>query len=309
MRLEGIHHVTAITGDAQLNVDFYVGVLGLRMIKKTVNHDAPEVYHLYYGDERGSPGSAMTFFEFPGAQRGRAGAGMVHRIGFRIADGAALDFWAARLQDAGCAVERDASALRFSDPEGLGLELVVSGAPDAPLAAHADDVPAAHALRGFAGARAYASDPGESTALLTATLGFRAEEGERAFTAAGAERRAAWAYDPAPPQRGLSGAGTVHHIAWASHDEHHEAWQARIAQAGRRPTEVIDRIYFRSIYFREPSGVLFEIATLSPGFTADEPLEQLGETLVLPARYEPLREQLERSLTPISNPRSANVRS
>src|SRR5919201_129659 len=187
MRLEGIHHITCITADAPGNVEFYAGLLGLRLVKKSVNQDDPTVYHLFYADERGSAGSDITFFEYPNARRGRAGAGMVHRI--------------------------------------------------------------------------------------------------------------VW----------LGGAGTVHHVAWASPPEEHEAWQRRVAEAGARPTPVIDRFYFKSIYFREPSGVLFEIATIGPGFTTDESMEHLGEKLSLPPAFERLRSQVEPILTAVENPRQGVV--
>ncbi len=304
MQLEGIHHVTAITADAPRNVDFYVRVLGQRMVKKTVNHDQPDVYHLYYGDEHGSPGSAMTFFEFPDAAPGRAGDGMVHTVAWRVGSPAALDFWAERLAAEGVTAEREGDVLRFPDPEGLTLALVVrEGLPDRPLAALAPDVPSEHALLGFDGVRAYASDPAASRALLEAGLGFTAAAG--GHEAAGSARRGGYAYDPAPAERGVQGAGTVHHVAWAAvNDPELEAWRGRVAAEGARPTPVIDRIYFHSVYFREPSGVLFELATLEPGFAVDEPADALGESLVLPERYEPMRETLERTLTPIVNPRA-----
>jgi glyoxalase family protein len=298
MRLEGLHHVTAITADAARNVDFYTGVLGLRFVKKTVNYDAPDVYHLYYGDEQGSPGSIMTFFEFPQAAPGRHGAGMVHTVAWRVAGPQALDFWASRLEHAGRPVERDGRALRSSDAEGIGIELVTADVPDAPLAATAAGIPAEHALGGFDGVRAYALDPERSRPLLD-RLGFDADG-----VLAGELRRASYRYDPAPAERGLQGAGTVHHVAWASRDEDHAAWGDAAREAGARPTPIIDRTYFRSIYFREPSGVLFELATLSPGFSVDEDPDHLGERLVLPPQHEHLRERLERTLTPISNPRS-----
>jgi glyoxalase family protein len=297
MRLEGLHHVTALTGDAQANIDFYVETLGLRFVKKTVNYDQPEVYHLYYGDEAGAPGSILTFFEIPGAAPGRHGAGMVHTIEWRVADPAALDFWAARLDSAGRPVERTADRLLSSDPEGLGLALVVDETGEAPLRGEAPDIPAEHALLGFAGVRAHAAAPERSRPLLDA-LGFAGDG-----TLAGERRSAVYAYDPPPAERGLQSAGTVHHVAWASRDEDHEAWGRIAAEAGARPTPVIDRTYFHSIYFREPSGVLFELATLSPGFAVDEPADALGESLVLPAHLEPRRGQLERVLTPVTNPR------
>ena len=296
MRLEGLHHVTAITADAPGNVAFYAETLGLRFVKKTVNYDAPDVYHLYYGDEQGSPGSIMTFFEFPGAAPGRHGAGMIHTVAWRVAGEAALDFWAARLQHAGRPVERSDGALRSSDPEDLGIELVAAGVPDAPEVAGAADIPAEHALVGFDGVYAYAAQPERSRPLLD-RLGF---EGE---VVAGEHRRARYVYDAPPAERGLQGAGSVHHVAWASRDEDHTGWRIAAHDGGANPTPVIDRTYFHSIYFREPSGVLFEVATLSPGFAVDEPAEHLGESLVLPPQHEHLREQLERTLTPVTNPR------
>jgi glyoxalase family protein len=304
MQLEGIHHITAITGDAPRNVDFYVRLLGLRMVKKTVNFDAPDVYHLYYGDERGTPGSILTFFEFPGAAPGRAGAGMVHRVVWRVGSEAALDFWAQRLAAAGVDTERDGGSLRFADPEGLGLELTVVETDEEPLSAGWPDVPAEHALLGFDGVRAYARDPAASERLLGEALGFE-RSGDGVWRVAGTDRSAIYAYDAPPDAPGIQGAGTVHHIAFASHDEDHEGWRSAAASGGARPTPVIDRDYFLSIYFREPSGVLFEIATLSPGFAIDEPPEHLGEALRLPAQHEHLRERLERTLTPLENPRAA----
>jgi glyoxalase family protein len=297
MRLEGLHHVTAITADAPRNVDFYASVLGLRFVKKTVNYDAPDVYHLYYGDEQGAPGSIITFFEFPQAAPGRHGAGMIHTVAWRVGSADALDFWAARLEHAGRPVEREDLLVRSSDPEAMGVEIVAADVPDAPLTAHAPDVPAEHALQGFDGVRAYALAPDRSRPLLD-RLGF--DEGG---VLAGEQRRARYGYDPAPAERGLMGAGSVHHVAWASRDEDHEAWGEAAREAGARPTPVIDRTYFRSIYFTEPSGVLFEVATLSPGFAVDEDREHLGESLVLPPQHEHLRAQLERTLTPVTNPR------
>jgi glyoxalase family protein len=302
MRLEGLHHVTAITGDAPRNVDFYAGVLGLRMVKKTVNYDAPDVYHLYYGDERGAPGSIMTFFEFPRAAPGRAGAGMVHSITWRVPSEPALDFWAARLEQAGRSVERRTGALASSDPEGLGLELEAVSTSDTPLVASAPDIPAEHALQGFQGVRAYARHPADSERLLAA-LNFEPAAGGLTHRVEGENRHAVYVYDHAPPDPGFQGAGTVHHVAWAAQDEDHASWRTLTQMAGVRPTPIIDRTYFRSIYFREPSGVLFEIATLSPGFAVDEPAESLGQALVLPPQHEHRREQLERTLTPIVNPR------
>jgi glyoxalase family protein len=307
MQLEGIHHVSSITGDAARNVDFYVRVLGMRMVKRTVNQDDPSVYHLFYADEAGSPGADMTFFEYPGARPGRAGAGMVHRVVFRVGSEAALDFWAQRLAAEGLESEREGASLRFADPEGLGLELIVDESGDPPLSAISPDVPTEHALRGFAGARTYSPSPERSAALLRDTLGFAPRgEGEREWEARGDQRGGFYAYDPAPQERGVPGAGTVHHIAWAAYDDDIERWNDRVTEAGGHTSGLVDRFWFRSVYFREPSGVLFEIATQGPGFTSDEPLEHLGETLVLPPRLEPLREQIEGIVTPLPNPRAAS---
>jgi glyoxalase family protein len=298
MALEGLHHITAITGDAPANVEFYTRLLGLRMVKKTVNFDAPDVYHLYYGDETGTPGSILTFFEFPGTARGRAGDGMVHRIVWRVGSEAALAFWEARLHDAGVAeLERD-NELYFADPEGLTHEVVVVAGTDAPLTAAADGIPPEHALQGFHAVRAYGRQPDASAPLLEA-LGFAAE-GADAWRLAGEARHATYHYDPPPIDRGVQGAGTVHHVAWSAADDPElETYRARAVAAGAHPTPIIDRQYFHSVYFREPSGVLFELATRDIGFDVDEPLESLGRALKLPAQHEHLRAQLEQALTPL----------
>ncbi len=305
MRLEGIHHITAITGDAPRNVDFYGRVLGLRLVKKTVNQDDPTVYHLFYADELGSPGADITFFEYPGARRGRAGAGMVHRVVWRVADEEALGFWEQRLGDDGVETERSPNKLRFDDPEGLGLELAVVETPDKSLISQHPDVPNEVALQGFDGVRAYTRDPQASHRFLADSLDFRSSDGET-YEVRGEERGSFYAYDRAD-EPALPGAGTIHHVAWASTMADHEAWRDRVMAGGAMPTPVIDRFYFKSIYFREPSGVLFEIATMGPGFTSDEPLESLGERLSLPPSFEQYREQVERTLTPLPDPRRAPV--
>ncbi|MCP9487825.1 MAG: VOC family protein, partial [Gaiellaceae bacterium MAG52_C11] len=303
MRLEGIHHITLITGDAPRNVDFYTRVLGLRLVKKTVNQDDPTVYHLFYADERGSAGSDITFFEYPGARRGRAGAGMVHTIVWRVASEEALDFWERRLEGEAGTIERSEGCLRFEDPEGVGLELAVVETEDEPLVAEHPEIPRELALQGFDGVRAYAADPERSRRLFEETLGFE-PHGERRWEVRG-ERRAGWfSFDPPPGERGIGGAGTVHHVAFSSPLEEHEPWQRRVAEAGMQPTPVIDRFYFRSVYFREPSGVLFELATLGPGFAADEDPAHLGERLSLPPAFEHLRERIEPALTKLPDPRA-----
>jgi glyoxalase family protein len=301
MRLDGLHHVTMITGDANRTVAFYADRLGLRLVKKTVNFDDPSAYHLYFGDEQGTPGSILTWFEFPGAAHGRPGAGMVHTLQLGVAAPEVLDFWAARLE-----AERDGDVLRFADPDGLRLELVVDAAGDPPLRAEHPEVPADAAITGVVGARAYSTFAAVAEGVLTDVLGFT-HEGGGEHRLDGALRHFRFAYDQAPAAYGRQGAGTVHHIAWATPDEDHLAWQARVHEAGGHVTDVRDRDYFRSIYFREPRGVLFEIATRSPGFAVDEDPQHLGEQLRLPRQHEHLRGDLERTLAPVANPRAART--
>jgi glyoxalase family protein len=301
MRLDGIHHVTCITGDAPRNVDFYTRVLGLRLVKKSVNQDDPTVYHLFYADEEGSPGSDITFFEYPGVRRGRAGAGMVHTVGWRVASEDSLGFWEERLGPETTVLDRDVEGLVFDDPEGLRHRLVASTTDDAPLVADHPEVPAELALQGFDGVRAFSGGPQAGRPVLEDTLGF--EPAGDGWEARGETRGGLYAHDAPPAERGLGGAGTVHHVAWSSTLEDHGAWHERVTTAGLHPSPIIDRFWFRSIYFREPSGVLFEIATLGPGFSVDEDAEHLGETLVLPPAFEHLRAQLEPILTPLPDPR------
>jgi glyoxalase family protein len=302
VKLEGVHHVTAITGDAPRNVDFYARVLGLRLVKKSVNQDDPTVYHLFYGDEEGAPGNDITFFEYPGARRGKAGAGMIHTVEWRVTGSDALDFWEHRLADEGVAAERRDGSLEFADPEGLRHRLAGVETEDEPLIADHPEVPKEHALQGFDGVRAYSQDPEQSRGFLEQALEFEAA-GDSAWEIRGERRGGRYIYDRSD-ERGVPGAGTVHHVAWASPTDEHDAWRRRVAESGASPTPIIDRYYFKSIYFREPSGVLFEIATIGPGFTADEPLESLGERLSLPPNYEHLRDRLEQVLTPLPDPRA-----
>jgi glyoxalase family protein len=319
MKLEGIHHITAITGDAVGNVEFYTGLLGLRMVKKSVNQDDPTVYHLFYGDDEGSPGMDLTFFEYPGAARGSAGAGMVHRIVWRVGSPEALDFWEQRLRDAGVEVQRSteevrgAPSIRFADPEGLDHEFAVYAGEDEPLRASAPGIPGEHALQGFDGVRAYSANPALSQSLLGETLGFTPGAGaaqddgaglDSRWEVQGEKRHGFYVYDEPPESAPEQGAGSVHHVAFASEPEDEEAWRNQVTEGGGHPTQVIDRFYFRSIYFREPSGVLFEIATIGPGFAVDEDAAHLGERLSLPPRFEPLRERLDGILTPLPYPRT-----
>jgi glyoxalase family protein len=308
MRLEGIHHVTAITAGAQPNVDFYAGVLGLRMVKKTVNQDNPTVYHLFYADEKGDPGSDITFFEYPGISPGRAGDGMVHRIVWRVASSDALEFWSRRLAEHDTRTEDvDGNRLRFWDPEGLEHELLVPDVDDEPLTAEHPEISAEHALQGFDGVCAYTADPDASRSLLEETLGFKRQD-DLLWEVRGERRGGMYAYHEAPGHRPVQGAGSVHHVAWASPPEEHEPWRERVVAAGMNATPVIDRFYFQSVYFREPSGVLFELATLGgPGFAVDEPIEHLGEKLSLPPFIEHLRPEIEATVRPITNPRQVTT--
>ncbi len=306
MDLEGIHHITAITGDAPRNLDFYTRVLGLRLVAKTVNQDDPTVYHLFYADEQGRAGSELTFFEYPGATPGRAGAGMVHTIVSRVGSPAALDFWEQRLGADGIEVERDDDALRFADFEGLGHELAVRPGVDEPLAAEHPEIPIKHALQGFDGVRAYSADPDRSQALLEKVLSAR-RVGEATWELRGKRRGGTIHYDLAPSTAGRQSAGTVHHIAWGTTVSEHPRWLEILNLTGVANSGVIDRHYFHSIYFREPSGVLFEIADNAPGFTVDVPLDQLGSVVILPPQLEPFRSEIEGRLTPLPDPRAGRV--
>jgi glyoxalase family protein len=299
--IDGIHHITLITGDAPRNVDFYARVMGLRMVKKTVNQDDPSVYHLFYADEHGSPGADITFFEYPGAAPGRPGAGMIDRIAHRVASTEALDFWAGRLADEGVPAERTPGSLRFADPEGMGHELVVATVADAPLVAAHREVPAQHALQGFEAVHALVHDPARSEALATQVLGFT-ERGDHDLEARGASRGGRIVFE-ASDARGIPGAGTVHHVAWAVLESEIADWRQHVAQGGARPTPVIDRFWFESVYFREPGGILYELATLDgAGFAADEEPELLGRKLVLPPFLEAERTRIEPALTPLPDP-------
>jgi glyoxalase family protein len=226
---------------------------------------------------------------------------MVHRVVFRVADEATLAFWTDRLAAEGVETRREGDSLLFEDPEGLGLELRVVQTPDKPLVALSPDIPAEVALQGFDEVRAFTREPDRSRAFLEEVLGFE-PRGDDGWETRGQQRGGNYVYDEAE-SLGTPGAGTVHHVAFASLIDDHEGWEDRVAEAGAHPTPIIDRFYFRSIYFREPSGVLFEIATIGPGFATDEPKESLGERLSLPPAFEHLREQIEPRLTPISNPR------
>ncbi len=308
MQLDGLHHISAITGDAPRNVDFYTRVLGLRLNAKTVNQDDPGVYHLFFGDEHARPGADLTFFEYPRAIPGRAGAGMVHRIVWRVGSPDALAFWAERLAAEGVAVTRgDAGSVVFADPEGLGHELVVATVPDPPLTAEHPEVPAEHALQGFEGVRAYSASPERSDAMLERLMGaVRRPDG--AWELRG-ERRGGWiAFDPAPAAPGRQSAGVVHHVAWGTADADLGDWIRAVTDAGIPNSGYVDRHYFHSLYFREPGGVLYELATEEPGFTVDGPVEELGRQLILPPFLEARRAQIEARLTPLPDPNADRPR-
>ena len=306
----GIHHVTAITADAQANIDFYAGVLGLRLVKVTVNFDDPASYHLYYGDEFGHPGSIITFFAWPGAAQGRIGPPQVAVTSFSVPAGS-LDYWAHRLDSLGIAtrepVERFGEMiLPFADPDGLELELVdVLGDARPPWAS--SPVPARHAIRGFHGVT-LAEEGNEQTAgLLTEQLGFTPVKDQdarfRYQVGAGGPGAIVDVLCVPDGQPGRMGSGTVHHVAWRTPDDAGQtAWREHLATAGLNVTPVRDRVYFHSIYFREPGGVLFEIATDAPGFTVDETPEKLGSHLRLPPWLERLRPHIAQTLPRLDLP-------
>ena len=310
MRTDGIHHVTAITADAQRNIDFYCGVLGLRLVKVTVNFDDPRSYHLYYGDELGRPGTAMTFFVWPGGRVGRVGPPQATATAF-AAPRDALGFWTERLRERGglfTRVERfGEGVIEFADADGLRLEIVgvdaYGGEPwrDGPIAPE-------HALRGFYGVTLSERDVEGTSRLLTNVMGFRAggKEGKRFRYHGAARDEFASVVDvvAAPEEaRGSMGAGAVHHVAFRTPNDAEQAgWRERIGRAGIGVTEVKDRNYFRSIYFHEPGGVLFEIATEAPGFTVDEPVDRLGTRLCLPEALEARRGEIEAALPRIELP-------
>jgi glyoxalase family protein len=306
----GTHHVTAICGEPQRNVDFYVGLLGLRLVKRTVNFDDPGTYHLYYGDGAGSPGSIMTFFPWAGAPKGRIGAGQLTVTSFSF-PAPSLGFWTERLVEAGVRFEKPEdrfgeTVLRLPDPDGLRLELVA--APDDRREGWTEGpVPPEHAVRGFHHTTLLSTDPESTTQLMTDTLGFRQTgeaEGRTRFEAGeGGPGNTVDVANGAGFPRGTMGVGTVHHIAFRVPDEETQLeLREKVAALGYNVTPVLDRNYFRSIYFREPGGVLFEVATDPPGFTADEEPEHLGESLKLPPWLEPRRGEIEAALEPLSVP-------
>ena len=314
--LPGIHHVTCITGDVQRNVDFYVSVLGLRFIKKTVNFDVPDTYHLYYADYLGTPGSAMTFFGWPHLPWGAQGAGQVREVSFAV-PAASLDFWSDRLREKGVEASRtrrfDTEVIAFADPDRMRVELVGEASDARWQVWEESPVAPEHQIRSFHSVTLLENDLDATARFLTGPLGFQAvgEDAGRTRFSTGAGGPTAILEVVADPGagRGREAVGTVHHVAWRARDDAHELeWREAVLQSGTPITPVIDRKYFHSIYFREPGGVLFEIATDGPGFTVDEPADQLGGALQLPPQYEDRRDNLKFNLPPIEVPTFTRAR-
>jgi glyoxalase family protein len=304
MPLNGIHHISAITGDARRNLDFYTRVLGLRLVAKTVNQDDPGVYHLFYGSEHARPGADLTFFEYPRAIPGRPGAGMVHRIVSRVGGPEALDFWASRLDAEGVAVSRTPeNSLRFADPEGLDHELVVADGRDAPLVADHPEIAPEEALQGFEGVRAYShAPPGRrrcsrgSCRPTPTTTGAGSCAGRRAGAGSPSTRL--------PPSAAARARGSSTTSPGGPRTPSCPGWIDAVAQAGIPSSGYVDRHFFHSLYFREPGGVLYELATEEPGFAAEIPVEELGRELILPPFLEHDAERITARLTPLPDPRA-----
>ena len=309
--IEGLHHVTAIAGEPQANIDFYAGILGLRLVKLTVNFDDPTTYHLYYGDGQGHPGTIMTFFPWPGGNRGRIGTGQLTITSFAIPD-KSLPYWREHLQKRTIDFENATSdfgeeLLFLRDPEGLQLELVSTPNAEPDKAWDQGPVPAEHAIHGFHHVTLSENGYERTASLLTDTLGFKQIEKHgnrfRYAVANGAPSRVVDVVCAPEGRQGRVAVGTVHHVAWRTPtDAEQENWRRTLIEKELDVTPIIDRQYFHSIYFREPGGVLFEIATDPPGFATDESVERLGTSLKLPAWLEEARPELERLLPPVVLP-------
>lgn len=306
--INGIHHITVMASDPQNNYNFYTQTLGMRFIKKTVNFDAPDVYHLYYGDEKGSPGTILTFFPFPDARRGKRGTGEINIVSFSVPSNS-LQYWMNRLAEH--AINFNGPKNKFGheyisllDPDGMKIEIVADTNADSIEGWFNGDVPAEHSIRKFFSSTFYLSDAKPTEKLLTQVMGAKliASEGNVRRYTLGEKESLVFVdiIEDASIPRGISGAGTVHHIAWrTANDEEQLNWRAKVSEYGLYPTEVVDRDYFHSIYFREPGGILFEIATDPPGFMIDESFENLGTELKLPAWHEPKRKLIEQILVPL----------
>jgi len=308
--IPGIHHVTCITGDVQKCVDFYVGVLGLRFVKKSINQDLPDTYHIYFGDYLGTPGTAMTFFGWPTWPAQRTGSGQVTTVSFQVPAGS-LGFWSTRLKgldvDHRMVSRFDSDALSLQDADGIELELVAQASDERWKPWPESSVSEDHAIRGFHSVTMTLAEMAATFNLLTSVMGFRmvSQEGERTRfeTGAGGEHATLDVVEAPEGPEGEESIGTVHHVAWRTPDaDSQKAWRDALVTAGRNVTPVIDRWYFKSIYYREPGRVLFEIATDGPGFTVDEPPENLGTTLSLPPWFQVRRERLDEILPPIVVP-------
>jgi glyoxalase family protein len=314
--IPGIHHITAMAGDPQRNLDFYTAVLGLRLVKLTVNFDDPGTYHFYFGNEKGTPGSILTFFPWPDARRGVVGSGHVTAITFAIPTGS-VAYWRSRLSEHGVRVDDTGerfseTVLAIADPDGLPLELVASAHADPASAWQGAPVDREHAICGFHSATLSEEGYEQTARLLTDTMGFSlvGNEGNRFRFQTGDGGAAAMVDVLCTPagRVGRLGTGTVHHIAWRTPDDAQQLqWRSELARDGYNVTPVVDRNYFHSIYYREPGGVLFEIATDPPGFAIDESPEHLGERLMLPQQYESQRSALERVLPSLTLPTRSQV--
>ena len=314
----GIHHVTCIAGDPQQNMDFWVETLGLRLVKRSINQDDPSTYHFFFADAEGTPGTSMTFFPWENMRQGKVGTGQVSRTAFRVPEGS-LDYWEARFDDYGVdyadRIERfGETVLPFFDPDGLPIELVEVDIPDdEPTVPWTEFVPAESAIRGFHSVTLWLGDPHRTAELLT-TMGLTEIGTEQSPDDTPGDERTRFAapgsvgkyVDILPTiEGGRQGHGTVHHVAFQTPtDADQEAMRKAVRAHGVRSTTQIDRHWFRSVYFREPNGVLFELATSDPGYDSDEPLDSLGETLVLPPKFADRREQIEAGLADVTVPRA-----
>ncbi|HEU4682498.1 MAG TPA: ring-cleaving dioxygenase [Gemmatimonadales bacterium] len=313
--ITGLHHVTAIAGDPQENLDFYVGVMGMRLVKRSVNQDAPGSYHLFYADAEGHAGSDLTFFPWPGMAAGRTGTGLTVEVALAVPSGS-LDYWAERLGSHGLALGKPIQrfgerVLTFADPHGLALTLVETGDRREFTSWAKSPVPESQQVRGLHGVRLLERNVQPTTDLLVNTLGFEEigqEDGWHRYALRGTSSGRVLDLKEVTESRGTWGTGSVHHIAWRVPDDStHLQVQRRLSQANRSPTPVIDRFWFKSVYFREPGGALFEVATDGPGFAVDESIGELGSNLVLPPWLEPQRRQIEASLPPLRNPEQVAI--
>ena len=317
----GIHHVTCVAGDPQRNMDFWVETLGLRLVKRSINQDDPSTYHFFFADREGTPGTSMTFFPWENMRHGKVGTGQVSRTAFRVPEGS-LDYWEGRFDEYGVdyqdRVDRfGETVLPFQDPDGLPVELVAVDIPeDDPTVPWTEFVPEAYAIRGFHSVTLWLGDPFQTEELLR-TMGFQEVGTEEAPGDTPGDERTRFAasgpvgtyVDVLPTiEGGRQGHGTVHHVAFQTPtDEDQDAMRKAVRSHGVRPTNQINRHWFRSVYFREPNGVLFELATSGPGYTSDEPLDELGERLVLPGEFGSRRAEIEAGLTDVTIPRAGRI--